>query len=444
LTDLTIQKAVARDAADAWLSDGGQRGAGALYLRVRHGSGNKSFYYRYLDSDAKRVSLRLGEYNQKGHNGRLSLADARARAGELSQLYLSGVKDIKGHLDDLARAAERARVEQAAAERKAAEDAARGTLRELLDAYVADLTRRQRSNAQSVAGDFARHVYTPFADLSATKAANIKAADIQRILKRLLAGDKPKGRTAGRLRSYMHAAFAAALSAEFDPSAADDLRGFALEYNPVSAIKSLSQFQRAGERVLSEEELAIYLRELEGLSWMTGRALELALYLGGQRPEQLLRVSPADVHFARTHAEIVLRDPKGRRATPRLHVLPLIGRARSIVDELLRMNGDAAFLLGIQREHGMAVATLSSAVRRISSSLLALGRIRAPFQQRDIRRTAETQLARLRVPKTVRAQLLSHGLGGVQDRHYDRHDYLDEKTEALRTWSAYLDELRGA
>jgi hypothetical protein len=32
----------------------------------------------------------------------------------------------------------------------------------------------------------------------------------------------------------------------------------------------------------------------------------------------------------------------------------------------------------------------------------------------------------------------------VQDRHYDRHDYLDEKTEALRTWSAYLDELRGA
>jgi hypothetical protein len=47
------------------------------------------------------------------------------------------------------------------------------------------------------------------------------------------------------------------------------------------------------------------------------------------------------------------------------------------------------------------------------------GDARAPFQLRDIRRTAETMLAGLGVSKDVRAHLLSHGLGGMQNQHYD-------------------------
>lgn len=45
----------------------------------------------------------------------------------------------------------------------------------------------------------------------------------------------------------------------------------------------------------------------------------------------------------------------------------------------------------------------------------------------------ETRLAAEGVHMDVRAQLQSHGLGGVQARHYDRHDYLDEKRAALET-----------
>jgi hypothetical protein len=47
-------------------------------------------------------------------------------------------------------------------------------------------------------------------------------------------------------------------------------------------------------------------------------------------------------------------------------------------------------------------------------------------------------LARLKISKDIRAQLLSHGLGGVQDRHYDQHTYLDEKRLALATWEQFL------
>ena len=61
------------------------------------------------------------------------------------------------------------------------------------------------------------------------------------------------------------------------------------------------------------------------------------------------------------------------------------------------------------------------------------------YQLRDLRRTTETRLASLRVDKETRAQLLSHGrTTGVQNRHYDRWHYLDEKRAALSLWEHHL------
>ena len=60
------------------------------------------------------------------------------------------------------------------------------------------------------------------------------------------------------------------------------------------------------------------------------------------------------------------------------------------------------------------------------------------FDLRDIRRTAETHLAKIGVIQDIRAQLLSHGISGVQARHYDRHGYEKEKRAALERWEDYL------
>src|SRR5438552_10230616 len=64
---------------------------------------------------------------------------------------------------------------------------------------------------------------------------------------------------------------------------------------------------------------------------------------------------------------------------------------------------------------------------------------RGSFSLRDLRRTAETHLAALGVSSDVRAQLQSHGLGGIQSRHYDRHDYMGQKAEAIRKWAGRLE-----
>ena len=50
-------------------------------------------------------------------------------------------------------------------------------------------------------------------------------------------------------------------------------------------------------------------------------------------------------------------------------------------------------------------------------------------------------LAGLGTSRDIRAQLLSHGISGVQAQHYDRHDYLKEKRTALLRWERHLNRI---
>jgi len=43
----------------------------------------------------------------------------------------------------------------------------------------------------------------------------------------------------------------------------------------------------------------------------------------------------------------------------------------------------------------------------------------------------ETLLAANRISREIRGHVQSHGLTGIQARHYDGHDYMLEKREAL-------------
>jgi len=52
--------------------------------------------------------------------------------------------------------------------------------------------------------------------------------------------------------------------------------------------------------------------------------------------------------------------------------------------------------------------------------------------------TIETRLAARGVSDEVLARLLSHGLGTVQARHYNKHRYNDEKRAALEKLYAIL------
>lgn len=200
-------------------------------------------------------------------------------------------------------------------------------------------------------------------------------------------------------------------------------------------------------------ELITYRKRLEALEPGPVRdALLLQLLLGGQRFRQLVRVTGGDVDLH--GGTIRLFDPKGKRTQPRRHLLPLQGRALEIVKQRLAAPvwmpkkkksrapvapSDAERpLLSHRDRRPLDTVSIAHAGRDIAAAMLEAGEARAPFRLGDIRRTCETLLASMRVPRDVRAHLLSHGLGGVQEVHYVRHDFLPEMREALEAWEARL------
>lgn len=85
-------------ASDKWLSETVIWGHGSLVARITP-RGERLFYFRYQNSQSDRIIIPIGAYDRKGENGTFTLSFARRRATELANLHLSGIKDIKEHLD---------------------------------------------------------------------------------------------------------------------------------------------------------------------------------------------------------------------------------------------------------------------------------------------------------------------------------------------------------
>lgn len=448
--------------ADVWLTGKEKtRGIGRLRLRVTP-SGGGIFYFRYTDASGRRDQLALGIYNPKGAEtydptsaaaddaeAGLAIVGADDKADHYSKLYREH-RDLRAFLEHQ-RAEEAERRVVAQREREAAERKAKsGNLESLLKGYVAHLEKQKKPSAQDVRNIFRLNVFEAFPDLAARRAADITKADINAILSKLI--QRGAGRTAGKLRSYLRAAYAAAIQAEDDPTIHPDLHNFELEANPAAAVaaKGLTKYNRARDRHLSQSELREFVKRIEAQQpGLFADAILLSLLLGGQRTAQLVRAEHGDIDLeGRT---ITLRDPKGARQHPRLHVLPLTDRAAEIVQRLV---GRAAIIReGLEEKpaesyvissHGRVPVrseTLAGVVAEISAAMVKDKFAREPFELRDIRRTCETELAKLGISKDVRAQLLSHGIGGVQDRHYDRHGYMVEKRRALEAWDRHLRQI---
>ena len=427
---------------DLWRSDGGARGAGRLVARIMQ-DGVALYFQNFVPNLGKEVkrSFPLGDYDETGKRG-LSLTEARDRAAKLARLYRDGVTDLHAHFERQRESEERARVAEEEAARRAAEDAKHGTLRQLLEVYVGHLEKHGKQSARDVRGIFSTHVFDVSPDTAACKAIHVTVDQFVALISALT--EAGKGRTAAKLRSYLRAAYSLAISSKTDPDAPLILRSFGIETNPVASVgaRALSKYNRARKRVLDASEMGAFLRRVEVLHDGAQKdVLKLLLFLGGQRPMQLLRVTPSDIDLKA--GTVTLYDGKGSRREPRQHVLPLVKQAADILERRLQWAHAGIPLFSTDDRTTMRHETLSVIVSEISAEMLKAKEAREDFELRDLRRTAETMLASLKVPSDVRAQLLSHGLGGVQNRHYDHHDYALEKKQALERWARHLTTLTG-
>lgn len=438
LTVEAIATAKPKKAGDRWLSDKtSERNAGRLALRISP-NGVRRFYYRYSVNGA-RTAMSLGVFTREPKLGFVTLDQARARARELSDIYKNKSRDVRNHLAEameqigVARAAEADLRER---DRVNAEAAKLFNLGALAAEYAASLEQRGKGRTAADARSiFKCHLNSKAIALQPAK--DVHRREITSLLREVV--EAGKGRTAAKLRSYLHAAYQAALHAEGDATAPSAMVAFNVQANPVAGTRSLSHLTRAGQRALNADEIRHYWRHLlEIKSEAVRGALQIALLLGGQRIQQLLRLTRSDVDLAERY--IVLRDPKGRRTQPRLHELPLPDEAASILRTLVARAAslDSSWVFTTDGEGPLDHVTLTVAAKRISSSMVDLKESTESFSLRDIRRTAETLLAKAGVSQDLRAQIQSHGLGGVQQRHYDRHDYRAEKRKVLDDWAAAI------
>src|SRR5574337_1598709 len=408
-------------------------GAGALLIRRR--GDVREWMFRYV-AQGHRRAMTLAPWSANERPGYLTLAQARDEARRLGELVRRGLDPLVQRSIEAAKAAEQQQ-EQFAQVREDQEQ----TFGKLLEAYVSHLesSGRQARTARDARGMFHLHVRDAFPELWGAPAASVKAEQIARVLGRLVGPDAPvkKGSTARKLRAYMRRAFELARGASLDPTAARTEATWRLSGNPAADVpaRPLAAFNRPGERVLSRNELRAYLAHLASLDSLQGAFLRVQVFLGGQRVAQLARLRWSDVRDGR----LTLRDGKGRRAEARLHELPLLPEVADILDAL--PHGESGLVFESQAGKELDATVLSATVRDIALIVAGDDASAEAFRHGDIRRTVESMMAEIGVSKDLRAQLLSHGLGGVQDRHYDRADYMPQKAVALRRWCDFLADL---
>lgn len=419
------------------------------------------------DTDAPGLAIRATPPGKRAPNGtrafifqgylhgvtlRLTIGDAKVWSLEDARIEARRLQSLLDQGQD-PRELEREKREAKAAE-KAARDAAkyaadnqhRYTLRALCEAYIDYLRAKGKTDsARQTASILKCHVFEANPDIAALPAAAVTAHQVASMVRKVI--EQGKERTAGVLRSYLLAAFNAARKAPFDARLPSAFIEFGIDSNPADPIATIPV--NRGERALNADELRKYVLALG--DDLTDTVLRLTLYTGGQRMAQLLRAKVSD--YDEQTQTLRLWDAKGKRQQPREHLLPLAPKAAEMVGRLIerakQMETDAATAAGLEPTNSglwlfsstgrtpMVATTPGKRVTAIAKAMKG-----EPFDLRDLRRTCETMLAGLHISKDDRAQLLSHGISGVQAAHYDRHSYTDEKRSALIAWERRLEEIR--
>lgn len=391
--------------------------AGSLEARLLS-TGAIQFYWRTQHS-GKQVRVPIGLFDDRAPPKSLkpttkgySIPAAIRKAEEIAHAHLEN-KDAGGYPALLGEKKERERNQY-----QAKVEAKEWTVKKLCLAYSDYLEKLGRISHREARNALTRHVIDAWPDLAALPATSLTPDDVVNIIRKV--HEAGKGRTANKVRSYIRAAFQVAKDARLDASIPVAFKNYKINFNPASDTKPDKKSNQADKRPLHKADLIAYWQTIKDVPGLRGAVIRLHLLTGGQRIQQLVALLTADI----TKEHITLYDGKGRPGGEvRQHIVPLIPAARKALDEAGPMG-----LYALSTENGrthISNATLSGWAQAAVADVLPT------FQPKQIRSGVETLLASLGVSKEIRGRLQSHGITGVQAKHYDAYDYLPEKRSAL-------------
>ncbi len=382
-------------------------GAVGLYWRYSVGATSERVLIGLYDPSAAPKSL---EPTKAGYS-----VAAATRAAESLAIAHHQNRANGGH-----RALVAAERESSRAVAQAKQQAAVNTLSNLLTDYCDHLRSIGRSSHKDARSIFKLHIFEAWPKVAALPAKDVTGEQFADMMRRLMDGGK--GRTANKLRSYARAAYQTAKAARSKPSIPVGFKSYEITANPVAETEPDESQNRPDKRPLTLGELRLYWNIVKPMTGFKGALLRLHLLTGGQRIEQLVNLLTANIMAE----SILLHDGKGRPGRPpRPHTVPLIKEAQKALSDC---NPRGAYALSSDSgATHVAATTLSDWAAEMARELIE------GFQTKRIRSGIETLLASAGVSADIRGRLQSHGIGGVQARHYDGHDYLPEKRKALET-----------
>ena len=381
----------ARDGFGVMIND---RGDKSFFLNIRYpGSPNPS----------RRV---LGEYGPKTNRaaGILTLKDARALAEEWRGMVKKG-QDPR---------------EEMAKERRQRAEIRANTFGVVAEAFFASLPASERKRDE-VKRDVRKELVGAWKNRPITE---LTRADVAAVIQSIVA--RGASHHARNILGYARRVFDWAI-----------VQGcYGLEQSPCDKIKPRQLVGRktARDRVLDDEELRAYWQAAGELGYPYGPIFQL-LALTGQRKSEIAEASRRELD----HDEKLLQIPAARMKGSRPHAVPLSADALAIIRALPKF--EAGGFLFSTTSGAKPVSGFGKAKVKLDELMTAkLGRAPAPFVIHDVRRTVRSHLSRLKISEEAREAVLAHVRPGVKGV-YDKHEYLEEKREALDLWAGRLSQI---
>jgi integrase len=375
-----------------------------LALRIT-ANGVKSWAFRFRDRTTGRPGrATIGQYPA------VRLTAARANADAMRRDVANGINP-----------AERKQQDRAGASAK--------SFGALAKRYLAEYAERKKRSHRADERNLRKHILPRWQN---RPYASIKRGDVIELVEGLVATGAPT--LANRVQSLISSIFTFGMDAAV------------AESNPCHRLKKRG-VENVGRRVLSDDEIRLFWNGIVEPTQRIGLGLRLAL-LTGARSGEIAGLDTAELEHLADASRAAWIIPGTRTKNKKDHLVPLCPLARETVLEILAQSGSKphGYLfpthsrrrIGPRRGDSLAEA-MEGFGRRLHGSDDAIKTWRAePPSPHDLRRTAGTRLAELRIPKEIRDRVLNHIPSDVGSKHYNLHDYADEKREALDRWSAAL------
>jgi integrase len=205
--------------------------------------------------------------------------------------------------------------------------------------------------------------------------------------------------------------------------------------SPVARMKLPTQ-ERPRDRVLSDDELRWLWQACDEIGWPFGPLVKLLL-LTAQRRDEVAGMTWLEINFGKR----VWTIPRHKAKNDCVHEVQLSEAAIEVLRSMPRIGDSLVFTTTGET----AVSGFSKAKLRLDAGMLEAKRAELGARKgdgipgwtlHDLRRTATTGMAKLKVPPHVADKVLNHVSGTIRGvaAVYSRFAYFDERREALEAW----------